>query len=281
MKTILVATDLSERSERALQQAIHLASAQDAALHVLYVVDEEIPGRIAKEIKSGAKETLNEQIARAAVGKSVNLTIHVVFQTIWKGIVEAAEELEADLLVLGSHRSRGMMELFRGTTVQRVAKVAKTPLLVVGNSKPGPYRDVIAGVDFSDCSRNAINVGAALAPKATMTLINVYHVPYKEFTKRADPDGSIEKRDRLQTDRELAKEMKAFEQRLESKSLKLKRTFIEGGPAPVLLEEARRRESNLICVGSHGRSWLAEAFLGSTARELLSAAPCDVLVVPL
>ena len=281
MKTILAPTDLSERSERALRQAIHLASAHDAALHVLYVVDEDIPARIAKEIKSRAAEALDEQIAQIPDGKSVKLTIHVEFKTIWKGIVEAAEALGADLLVLGSHRSRGIMELFRGTTVQRVAKVTKTPLLVVNNATPGPYRDVIVGVDFSDCSRNAINVGATLAPKGTLTLTNVYHVPFKEFTKRADPDGAIEKRDRLQTESELAKEMKAFEKRLENKSLKLKRTFIEGGPAPVLLEQARRRDSDLICVGSHGRSWLAEAFIGNTARELLSAAPCDVLVVPL
>jgi len=281
MKRILAATDLSERSERALRQAIHLASAQNAALHVLYVVDEDIPRRIANDIISGATENLKEQIAQVPDGKSVNASIHVEFKTIWKGIVETAEELGADLLVLGSHRSRGIMELFRGTTVERVAKMTKTPLLVVNNSAPGRYHDVIVGVDFSDCARNAINVGASLSPKAKMTLINVYHIPFKEFTKRADPDGSIEKRDRLRTERELAKDMKAFEERLENKGLKLKRAFVEGGPVPVLLEEARRRESDLICVGSHGRSWLADAFLGSTAQGLLSVAPCDVLVVPL
>ena len=243
-KTILAATDLSERSEKALQQALHLASVHGAALHVLYVVDEDIPSPIAKEIKSASTENLNEQIARVPNGKSVNTTIHVEFKTIWKGIVEAAEELGADLLVLGSHRSRGIMELFRGTTVERVAKVAKTPLLVVNNPTPGSYHDVIVGVDFSDCARNAINVGARLSPKGSLTLINVYHIPFKEFTRRADPDGSIEKRDRLQIERELAKDMKTFEERLDNKNLRLKRAFIEGGPAPVLLEEVARRESD-------------------------------------
>lgn len=281
MKTILIASDLSDRSRRALHQAIHLASSQGAALHVLYVVDEDIPARVAKEIRSSAEETLREQIAQVPEGASVDLTVRVEFRTIWKGIVETAQELEADLLIMGSHRSRGIMELFRGTTVQRVAESTKTPLLVVNNPKPGPYREVIVGVDFSDCSRNAINVGATLAPKSTITLVNVYHIPFKEFTKRTDPDGSVEKRDRLRTEGELAKEMKAFEEQLDNRNLQLKRTFIEGGPAPVLLEQAGRNESDLICVGTHGRSWLTGAFIGSTARELLSSAPCDVLVVPL
>jgi len=77
MKRILAATDLSERSERALRQAIHLASAQNAALHVLYVVDEDIPRRIANDIISGATENLKEQIAQVPDGKSVNASIHV------------------------------------------------------------------------------------------------------------------------------------------------------------------------------------------------------------
>ena len=281
LKTILTATDLSERSARALRQATHLALHHNAALHVLHIVDDEIPSRIAAEIKSAARENLTEQIALIAKGKALDVTVHVDFKPTWEGIVQAAERTGAEMLILGSHRSRGIMELFRGTTVERVAKVIRIPLLVVNNPVPGAYGEVIVGVDFSDCARHAIRLASTLAPKQALTLINAYHIPFKGFTQRADSDGSILKKDLQLIERELTQDMTAFEQGLENKSLRLKHVFAEGGPAQVLLHEAETRGADLICVGSHGRSWLAEAFLGSTARELLSAATCDVLIAPL
>ncbi|MGO4833787.1 universal stress protein, partial [Rhizobiaceae sp. 2RAB30] len=54
-----------------------------------------------------------------------------------------------------------------------------------------------------------------------------------------------------------------------------------GEPGPRLDALAPRRDVDLVVLGTHGRRALFEAFIGSTARQLLGQVPCDALVVPL
>jgi nucleotide-binding universal stress UspA family protein len=52
-----------------------------------------------------------------------------------------------------------------------------------------------------------------------------------------------------------------------------------GDPRSVLIEAARREKSDLLVIGSHGRSGMAKLLLGSVASHVVGHAPCSVLVV--
>jgi hypothetical protein len=54
----------------------------------------------------------------------------------------------------------------------------------------------------------------------------------------------------------------------------------EAPPAEIILDVARDVEASLIVLGLHQRSWIAKRVLGSTARSIVLAAPCPVLIVP-
>ncbi len=56
--------------------------------------------------------------------------------------------------------------------------------------------------------------------------------------------------------------------------------FIEGSPAKVIVDLAKRRGSALIVIGTRGLSITAELLLGSTSHKVVSRAPCPVLIVP-
>ena len=59
------------------------------------------------------------------------------------------------------------------------------------------------------------------------------------------------------------------------------KAFLFSGPtAEKILDEAKRRESDLIVIGTHGRTALATALLGSVGRSVLHGAACPVVVVP-
>jgi nucleotide-binding universal stress UspA family protein len=60
----------------------------------------------------------------------------------------------------------------------------------------------------------------------------------------------------------------------------LRHLTADESPADVILEVAREVDASLIVLGLHQRSWLARRVLGSTARSVVLAAPCPVLVVP-
>ena len=54
---------------------------------------------------------------------------------------------------------------------------------------------------------------------------------------------------------------------------------LQGDPAEVILDQAQRLKVDLLVLGSHGRSALSQALLGSLAQHYLHKAPCDVFVV--
>jgi len=280
IKKILVASDLSQRSRHALHRAIRLAATHDAELHILNVVDEELPGPVARGIRAAATEALTEIIEELVPEPKPEREIDIRFGDVSKTIVRIAEQRGADLIVLGPHRSRGLAELFRGTTLERVARAARLPVLMVTSPPQDGYRHVVVGVDFSPSSRKAVDAATTLAPEARMTLATAYHIPFKHFIDRAEPGDSDIRAEKRRIERELREGLSSFEENCPARSKGYAHAFIEGGSAESLIGYADERGADLICVGSHGRSWLAGAFLGSTARELFSSAPCDVLVAP-
>lgn len=278
LSRILVATDLSERSTRAVERAVRLSVQHGSELRILHVVDDALPAPVAREVRTNAKAHLKETVASIHKDVVRRTQIDIRLGTIWKTILEAAEETGAGLIILGSHRSHGIADSFPGTTLDRVAKRAHVPVLkAISDAKAG-YRNVAVGVDFSPAAQIAVVCAATLAPDARMTLASTYHVFFKEFIDRAEPGDSDVRAEKRRIERELQEQMYEFLKSCPQRSDGYKTTFLEGGTVNVLSALVRTKDVDLICVGAHGRSWLAEAFLGSTARELLSSAPCDVLV---
>lgn len=73
MKSILVATDLSERSDRAMDRAALIAKQMDAMLHIVYVVDDEVTSTIALACVENATVELQKQIKEGALFKGALL----------------------------------------------------------------------------------------------------------------------------------------------------------------------------------------------------------------
>jgi nucleotide-binding universal stress UspA family protein len=279
VQTILVATDLSERSDRALRRAADLARRFGAALHVVHVVDDALPDSVAEAQRANVEALLGRQL-RTAPFEGIEISAHVPFGDPWRTILEQAESLRADLAVLGIHRARGFLDRFRGTTIERVAAASPVPVLAVTAPVTGPYSQPLVGVDFSECAARAARLAAVMAPGKALTLVNAYHIPYRALALRSTGGGEMSKRDRLGIEAGIRAQAGAFDTDL-GPDLTCEWVLVEGTPAEAMATEARRRGADLICVGTHGRSWLSRAFLGSTAERMLADPPCDVLVVPL
>ena len=281
MKNILVATDLSERSDLAMNRAALLAQQMNALLHIVYVIDDEVSSTIALPLQECVSVELERQINVSPLFKGVKTKIYVEFGHPWRMIADLAEHHRADLLVLGAHRNRGIRELFSGTTLHRVAKACKVPLLVAISRATGPYKKVIVGVDFSECARLATDLASRISPEAPLTLINSYHIPFKSFTERGGKHGNILIREKKRLESEIRSHLSDFTVTLTNPNEDNVAIMKEGGPVEVLQEQAKVSNADLICIGSHGKPWLVDALLGNTAYELLMNSPCDVLAVPL
>ncbi|RMH49576.1 MAG: universal stress protein [Alphaproteobacteria bacterium] len=277
MKPILVATDLSERADRAIERAFLLGSEHGAEVVVLTVLEEALAERLGADVTKATRDRLTSHVASLAVAHGVPHRVEVALGKPYREILAQAAQCNPELIVMGMHRENGLLDLFRGTTVARVARGGVWPVLLVRDHPDRPYQRALVAVDFSDASRRALQAVRRLAPAAERWLVHAYTVPFRGYIAvGADPGAVIASPEGRAADAEARREMAAF---LESVGPEPNPPIVaEGGVLSVLHRARAEVKPDLIAVGRHGRPGLLHAILGSVAEELLRDPPCDLLV---
>jgi nucleotide-binding universal stress UspA family protein len=138
-KNILVAVDFSETSDRAVEAAVELAQRFDGRITILHayeipalgfpdgvlVASSEVVARI-----SSAGQTALQALAERHHGKipiETKLKTGVAYET----VNEVAEEMNADVIVIGTHGRRGIARALLGSVAENVIRTATRPVLVI------------------------------------------------------------------------------------------------------------------------------------------------------
>jgi len=275
---MLVATDLSARSDRAVERAVALVGPTGAALTILHIVDADLPVQMAERLAAEARTLIAEHIASVRGSDAAAPEIKVVFGRDHRDIADVAEKAGAGLIVLGIHRNE-TPELFRGSTAERLIRGGPCPVLMVKAKPLRPYRRVAIGVDFSECSRRAVEFAVRLLPDSEFHLVHAFDVPFKAFLSGDEIQREASKDHQEQMDRFVGEDFSAFRAATQATPVRLFQTVRQGPVRQVIQEQAERLKADLLVVGTHGRGGLAHALLGSVAEDLLSRPPCDVLAV--
>lgn len=145
-KHILVPVDGSETAQMAVDKATSLAKAFDSRVTVIYVIDPYPFTGVGTDFAYGQAEYLNAATAEANdavkaakqsftdAGITVDSSV-VEAHTAWRGIVEAGDSMQADLIVMGSHGRNALEKLVLGSVAQAVLSHTKLPVLVVRDGK--------------------------------------------------------------------------------------------------------------------------------------------------
>lgn len=277
MKKLLMATDLSGRSDRALQRAIALADEHGAELKIVHVVDDTLPQAIIERQEETAKSAIEAQIASLSMPQSLNYSMQVIRGQDYSDILRCAEELGAELIILGIHR-HATREMFRGTTAERVIRVGSWPTLVVKEPVTGPYKRVIVPSDLSVHSRHALLLACELAPKGEIYLVHATHAPFKGLLGR-DTLRGIVRHEQHQFDAMLKRDIEHLTGQLGAAAPRFETVLEEGDVRQVIRAAVERIKPDLLAVGTHGRTGIGYAMLGNVAEDLLADAPVDVLAV--
>ncbi|PXB82928.1 universal stress protein, partial [Pseudomonas aeruginosa] len=176
MKRILVATDLSSRSELAVMRAAALAKARNAELTVLNVLDDDQPPVLIAPQRLAIANLLevNGQALKERLGVESKAIVRVGDPVVVINAV--AEEIGADLLVMGAHRHTPLRDLFIGTTLERVVRNAKIPVLRAAGAPEEEYRRVLLALDFSPTSTRAVQMAGQLGflDAASLTALHAF-----------------------------------------------------------------------------------------------------------
>ena len=271
-QTILLPTDFTGRCDRSRDRAVLLARAWDARLVLLHVLEDDatIPWD-REEAMDRAQAKLGSEVQN----NDIAICTRVAFGDVTSTILDVAAEFSVDLIVTGISRKDELGDFLIGTTVERLARRAGLPLLIVKGRAEDEYRQLMAATDFSECSRTALITAVDLFPSAAITLVHAYHVRLEALRGREGPAAAQQA--------EIAMELDAF---LNATALPHgTQALIDvnvdyGDVCQVARDHVQANVVDLAVIGTHGRSALATAMLGSTARALVGCLECDVLLVP-
>ena len=279
---ILAATDFSTRSQRALRRAGLLAQERGAELALVHVVDDDHPPDLVALETREAERILSEQIRAMGELRGVRCRPLVVAGDPFDGIVRTAMSTKADMVVMGAHRKQLLRDIFVGTTIERVIRTGSSPVLMVNREVEEGYRTVLAAVDISEPSVHAIRTSKnlGLLSSAQLVLVHAFLPIAKGKMSLAGVSGdSIDEYVASERSR-AAKEMAAF---LDDRAMgDYKQSVIvkEGAPLTVIVSAVQRLQPDVLVVGTHGRSGIAKALLGSVTEAVLRSLDVDILAVP-
>lgn len=133
LKKILVPVDYSERSKKALQYAMPFAKQFGAQIVLLHLVEPypQIPEMAPVDVENLADARKQMGELKKTIDKSVPIESVIRVGVATAGIVEAAKELDIDLVILATQGRSGLAHVLLGSTAERVVRHAPCPVLVV------------------------------------------------------------------------------------------------------------------------------------------------------
>jgi nucleotide-binding universal stress UspA family protein len=272
---ILVATDLTERSELAIQRAVQLQRQTGAALTLLHVIEPGLMSDLAFRRRRDAEAFLGERVERLPQEVQRRCSRKVAVGDAFSTIDSEAQAQRVDLIVLGEPGKYRFADLFIGTTAERVVRTSPIPVLMAKGTTHGPYQRVLVPLDLSEGAMRALAVSLTIAPSAEIRIVHAWRPPLSALAQRhAVPDAIRKENEQIKALIErVAKEAAAATAR---RGQALSVDMVEENPYVVLRNE--RSWPDLVAMGTHARARLATDMIGSLARHMLAEAPSDVLV---
>lgn len=270
VKKILVPTDFSSQAENALKVAADIAKEYNSEIYLLHMLELPLQQVDALSSHSSLPEAMffmklaHKHFEEVMDKDYLNgITVHetVKFHETFNGIIEASKEFDIDIVVMGSHGTSGIKELFIGSNTEKVVRASDIPVLVIKNEhEEFKVKNFVYASSFTDENRAPFKKGVAFAKlfnaRMHLLVINTVHTFYtthdaevlmNSFIKEATPDD--------------------FTLNIYNDET------IEKG----ILNFSKIVNADLIGMSTHGRQGLAHFFNGSISEDLVNHAKRPVI----
>lgn len=274
---ILLATDLSARSDRALDRAAMLARHEGSELVVLHVIEPNPDSRyyprtqpfpvLAAIVRGQLSHDLGDCADKAKIRIEEGDPAEV--------IERVAREEASTVILVGVARIERLGRFTLGKTVEKLVRGVDSPLLVVTDRPRSPYQKIAVAADFSPVSGQALALAAQLFPDRRIT---VFHA-FQPLATYGASDVDAHTQQFRQIAHSTYAEWLASTELPEGTRDRVVSRIEQGEPSKLLREAAEQHVFDLLVIGTRGRGRLFEFFLGSVAKRILSELPCDALFV--
>ena len=269
MKNIIVAFDFSKNAIHAFHYALKFANIFSSDIHLVWVdntaLQDNVMGTIDGEVRIEKKNYLKEFSAKNSHLLKTG-TIHVVLRKgkVYQEIAKVAAQIEAELVVAGTHGVSGYEQFWIGSNAYRITTSAPCPVITV-RSDYDIERDIkriLVPLDSSLETKQKLPFTVDLAQNfgAVIDLLKVYNTPLKIIKKRIDNFGE-----------EAVDCLKKKEVNFEMHTIETENV------AAGILKYANTNHADLIAIMTEQGTTTANKFLGPYAQQLINNAPMPVI----
>jgi universal stress protein E len=283
IRRITVGTALLGEADPVLRTAVALARQTGAELHLVHVYDShpslETAYReyaLGEDGNPGEREEVEGRLAGHlnAIAPAMPAVLHALEGTASERLVERADELDSDLLILGATRQDRVWRHYLGTTAHAVIARAQQPILLLRQPLLRPLERVLFPSDISELSaavhRRGIELLAALFGEDDPEIRSLLVLPRRPPDAPAPLPGFFEFAEQKQAE---------FLAGSGGPPCRVRARLREGDPAECIVGEVSDWRADLLVLGTHSREGRFSD-LGRVAGATLRDAPCNVLVLP-
>jgi nucleotide-binding universal stress UspA family protein len=284
LTNILVATDFSPASDRALDYALSLARRYEARIFLVHVITSDADVMMAPEIMArtyetevrGAEERMGEILISGRLRDVFHETV-IEHGSLWPTLEALIGKHNIDLVVVGTQGAGGLLKVLLGSGAEQIFRQAKCPVLTVGPAVKGEtpreveFKNILFATDFGLGAEreSAYAFSFAQEHQANLTLLHVV-ARAEDYSE----EGLALKREAVT--RELGELVPAGGELWCKAEYRMRL----GEPVEEILQVAGETKADLIVIGAkHGKGLAAGHALNSIASRVVRGAPCPVLTV--
>jgi nucleotide-binding universal stress UspA family protein len=302
IERILCPIDFSDTSRHAVGHAFAFARWYEARVTIFHVanvpvpvmpasglamppigVAEELPQHPPLRLENVAEEVRRFSGLRNGADPKAAEVVVVEGNPVQE-ILAQAEQIDADLLIMGTHGRSGFEALFLGSVTEKVLRSTHVPVLTVPPAvervESVAYRTILCPIEFSDPSTRALEYALTLAKETGARLILLHVI---EQLVDAPQLGQVSRFSVEEYRRYLEEDAGA---RLRSAVPEVARVWctpaervLSGKAYHVILEVADQERAEIIVMGVHGKGVLNRRLFGSTTHHVIREARCPVLTL--
>ncbi|MFD1644723.1 universal stress protein [Haloarchaeobius litoreus] len=272
---LLIAVDGSDCATRAARAGVAMAATYGASVDAVVAAHDELDEDDAEQVLADVE----------AIGADAGVTVesHVVTGRPARSVVSFADEVDADVIVVGRHGLSGFRERLLGGTTERVLRRTDRHVLTVpsGDGPVDDYTDVLLPTDGSE---DAAAAGAPATDLASTYGATLHVLGVVDVVRESGPfsAGGV---DQAYIDRLLDAEREGVDALaddcadLAEEDLAIERAAVTGTPSEAIVAYVEDEGVDLVVMSSSGESSLAGQLLGSTTDRVLRTIDEPVLVV--
>jgi len=296
LQSILVATDFSSASAKALRHALSIARHYDAKLYVMHVVSSlglnmAGPEAVAAATTLALRDAMLAERKLVESGELRDLRHQVIVRSgdVWSELQAEIKQQSIDLVVVGTHGRTGLKRLVLGSVAEQIFRSACCRVLTVGPGSAaeahleadGLPRSLLFATDFSDASLKALPHAISLANQRGSNLVLLHMLPLVPGivgSRWYTAGDVVEMRDAAECDAR-----KRLQRLVADVPLAVEPQFIVdfGEPAEGILRAASKPDFEVIVLGLKRRTHVESTshLPWSTAYDVVRNASCPVLTV--